>query len=816
MKKITTTMAAVLLTVWALHLSADEGTIRIGSARIQLRETDRVTGARADEPFVVQFREIPDASRRAALRARGVTLANYVGNGAYVVRCSPACVSWLPDDASVRASSRVSREMKYPPVFETDAGLADRIRRKLPLELDVGFYEGVPFERALEILHEAGIESDQRGFGSRGSITVRLRWMKALELLDSPEVRWVEPSLPEPVPMTINAGERVRADQVREQYDFLGADGTGTKVGIWDWFPETAHTDLEDRVTWVDVNPGDHPHGEYVSGIVAGAGILDHRAKGIAPKAELYWHTCDRRTVWADMREMKQEYGITITNNSWGIPAGWWADVFASIPSWENNTWAMGYYHELAAGADELVRDDDLLVVISGGNHRGYGYLGPHYHSGVPNPEVLRGDTHAPNPDYESVMGAVVAKNVLSVGYVSKDEMVAQGSCWGPTADGRIKPDLVAPGIDLFITDENDGYTMASGSSLSSPVASGSAALLTDYWRRRRGTSPTSLELKNLLIHSARDLGNPGPDYVYGFGLIDDELAARIIDAASASTVKSAPVAFGGSRRHAVRRPEVIPPAPSNAILELGDLDQGQTSSRVFVVGDGSPTLRATLAWYDPPADHLVNDLDLRLVAPNGSIVRPFVLDPSDPAAAASRGRNDVDNVESAVVDHPAAGTWTVVVEGTRVAMAPQRYSLIVSAVAENAPLVIRPEGRCQMFDFFLTKDDESADPITPATRFSTGDPLNVYFSLGFPENADYGDYYGLVSLLATMKNAQGDLITRMRDDTHQVPGIDRIDTVGVAYSIPAGLPAGPYTSTFVIRLRNGRECTASTSFSVE
>lgn len=803
-----------LLVLVAAHDVGAE-TIHLGKAEFDLEAGERVSSTFGEEPFIVQFDEVPGAPLQEALLARGVILDRYVGASAYVIRCHPECASWLPDESVVRATTRITREMKLPRLFETRPELVRRTRANLPMNLDLVFFDDVPFERAEKIVREAGTAVGQAGFSFRSSISVETTWQNALELLGRPEIRWIEPSLPEAIPLTINAGERVRADHVREQSEFLGADGSGTRVGIWDWFPDHVHTDMEDRVRWANVIPGQHSHGQLVSGVLAGAGLLDHRAKGIAPGAELYWHTCDRRTVWEDMSSIRSAHGVTITNNSWGIPIGWWSDPGDEIPTWEDNGWAFGYYHELAAGADDLVRSDDLLLVFATGNSREYGFLGPHFHSSEPNPERLRHDVHPPNPDFGSVNGPAVAKNALTVGYTTKDELITLGSMWGPTLDGRVKPDLVAPGLDLLVTDADDGYMLASGSSLSAPVVAGAAALLSDYSRRQHGITPSSLEIKNLLIHSARDLGQSGPDYSYGFGLIDVELAARILRSGSFGETAALLQAAQVSRRRAVGH-RADDSSSSPPLFRTDLIDDGQTRSFQFSVRNHSPALRATLAWHDPPGSVLVNDLDLRLVGPDGSIVRPFVLDPSNPSAPASRGRNAVDNVESIVVDDPAPGIWTVIVEGSRVALAPEQFSLIVSAVDGNAPLFLRHEGQCVKHEFFLTKDDGTAVPLTPSTTFTANDPLNVFFAIGIPENADYGDYYGSIGLLGSIRSSEGEILMNSQNQTHQLPAVERVDTVATGLSIPVGLPEGDYFASLSVMVRNGRECTAEYMFTVE
>jgi hypothetical protein len=174
-----------------------------------------------------------------------------------------------------------------------------------------------------------------------------------------------------------------------------------------------------------------------------------------------------------------------------------------------------------------------------------------------------------------------------------------------------------------------------------------------------------SATLKALLIHTADDLGNPGPDYCYGWGLINAKEAAEHI-----LSHKDFPIA--------------------RKIVE--DAVTTTTKARSYqFVWDGTSAIRATLAWTDPPATveqglddssaRLVNDLDLRIVGPDGAVHSPFILDPAQPDHAAGTGDNVLDNVEQVLIPTPKLpGTYTVRVtfKGSLV-NDKQEYSLFLS-----------------------------------------------------------------------------------------------------------------------------------------
>lgn len=199
---------------------------------------------------------------------------------------------------------------------------------------------------------------------------------------------------------------------------------------------------------------------------------------------------------------------------------------------------------------------------------------------------------------------------------------------------------------------------------MSSPAVTGIAALLTEQWRRTfAGASPTPAQLKALLIAGADDLGNPGPDYTFGFGLVN-----------ATSSVDTILADEGQGKR----------------IRNLS-VSQGQSFEVPLVVSQ-QEKLRVVLQWPDPPiiflgdedvaAKALVNDLDVHVVDPAGNIVRAYVLDKNTPTANATTGVNTVDNTEMVEIVDATPGTYRVIVTGTTVPEGPQEAVLVSSTRA--------------------------------------------------------------------------------------------------------------------------------------
>src|SRR5690606_6289659 len=117
-------------------------------------------------------------------------------------------------------------------------------------------------------------------------------------------------------------------------------------------------------------------------------------------------------------------------------------------------------------------------------------------------------------------------------GAVAGDDANSTFSSYGPTIDGRIKPDVTGVGVDVYSTFPDDNYQGGyNGTSMSCPGVSGTSALLYEHFRNlNSGQNPFFHTLKAALCNTARDLGNKGPDFSYGYGRIDGDKAAEVLE----------------------------------------------------------------------------------------------------------------------------------------------------------------------------------------------------------------------------------------------------------------------------------------------
>jgi len=424
---------------------------------------------------------------------------------------------------------------------------------------------------------------------------------------------------------------------------------------------------------------GSIDHTTHTCGTIAAWGI-SNAATGYA----------NRSTIWTadfnnDLTKMAiysvTNGGLRESSHSYGYQAGWylytpdgmnyiwvWRGDIAISTNWD---WHWGFYDNFSQTSDQIIyAAQTYLPIFSAGNPNGLGH-GPdtqpvlhyEYSNGI---AILTSTTVRPLNDaqggFNTLTSYAVAKNDLVVGAVSVNTngytgpnsvSIADFSARGATAEGRIKPDVVAPGLNIYSTEATMSYGTMSGTSMAAPAVTGTAGLISAFHQQLYPANgptlytnaPLASTLRGLLIHSADQLGtNVGPSYMYGWGLIDPVSAITLV-----------------TNNYASR---------SLAYVKEVRLISGDTVEFPVTLTAGKP-FKVTVAWTDPagtptapalnPTNHmLVNDLDLRVIAPNGSTNLPWVLNRSNPTAAATTGDNTVDNVEQVSISAPVSGIYTV------------------------------------------------------------------------------------------------------------------------------------------------------------
>ena len=472
------------------------------------------------------------------------------------------------------------------------------------------------------------------------------------------------------------------------------------KLGVWDGGKIlNTHVELVNRVTQKDNSSVLSDHGTHVTGTMIATGV-NPSAKGMAYGLQgiiAYDFTGDKAEIATEAPN------LLISNHSYGTITGW--NYNSSQSRWEfygrstdNEDYKFGYYSNDAQLIDSIAYNAPYyLYVKSAGNSRnqnGPAVGQPYFRYNASNTMAAAGnrpDGISSNDGYGIVSWDGNAKNILTIGAVNgissiysrpEDVVMSSFSCWGPTDDGRIKPDVVANGVGVLssVSSSNTSYSSLSGTSMASPNASGSLLLLQElYARLKNGEFLRAATIKGLAIHTASEAGSaPGPDYKFGFGLLNVEKAASVISASVANNNN----------------------ASSEHLMFENVFNATTTSFSTNVIASGKGQLRATISWTDPkgnvetvnvlndPTPKLVNDLDVRVTTNNGAkIFRPWVMIPSSPSSDPSPGDNVLDNVEVVDVDSTIPGqSYTVTVSyKNTLQRGTQAYSLLVSGVGGTA-----------------------------------------------------------------------------------------------------------------------------------
>ena len=414
-----------------------------------------------------------------------------------------------------------------------------------------------------------------------------------------------------------------------------GLKGDGVTVGVGDGGELGDHIDFDDRI--INYSNGTYSsfgdHGDHVSGIIGAAGHINERHRGIAPLSNIITQKTSLITFYAE--DYWNDHEMVLTNNSYGT------SYLCS---------ANGLYNYTSQTLDAQLRDlPKMLHVFAAGN------------SGA--------KTCDPYPEgYRSVLRYYQsAKNVLTVGNVDENLNLFRSSSRGPVADGRLKPEICGIGTSVFSTGRDYNYRVKGGTSMASPAVVGTLALMNEAYRQSNNDEiPDGALMKAIACNTADDLGNPGPDYFHGFGLINGRRAVDVINQGNFTT-------------------DII--------------TQGNNQQTHITVTPGQSQLNVLLYWTDkegaidaPKA--LVNDLDLVILDPNGTPVLPWVLNPTPNAVdqIAQRGVDTLNNIEQVTIEQPIPGNYTIVVSGTLVPSGDQSY-YVTHEIVENELSLTYPFG---------------------------------------------------------------------------------------------------------------------------
>ena len=575
--------------------------------------------------IIVQFDEIPDNTVRQALEADGIILFKYIPNYAYLAKV-PEAINFA--ELPVRALAPYNGSFKLSnqlatnnfPAYAYNNGMLDVVLSPWP-----GISSG-SLRVDLEALGYSPVDT------LSGTLSLTIPEDSLLSLASHPAIQYV--SLPEAPPVHEGfVGRTSHRLNLLSAGPGLQYDGQGVYILIGD-DGGVSHEDFRGRLEdFTSTNFG--THGDMTLGLAGGAGNINPMGIGAAPGASLRLYDISGYPHISAASALQISEGFVITSTSFGEGCG-------------------GIYTSTSRDIDKQVYENGYLLHFFSAGNSASSACSSIYGSLVKN-----------NFRYGNITGGRKSgKNVLAIANLFRDDNRVASSSRGPTVDGRIKPDLSAHGQGNFSTRPNNGYGPGGGTSAASPSLAGTAASLVQAFLELRGTEPSAALLKGILLNTAEDLGNPGPDFDFGWGRVH---AGRALEVIENQQYHQATVANNNSNTHNV----FVPANVKEVRIMLYWTD-----------AEGSPVA----------AKALVNDLDLSVATSGGQVHHPWKLSTvphiDSITKPAYKGVDRLNNVEQVSILNPSSGNYTVKVDGYLVPSQVQDYVVVYTFLRDEVKLV--------------------------------------------------------------------------------------------------------------------------------
>lgn len=601
----------------------------------------------------IQFTRLPTDDDKALLKKNGILLMDYLPYNAYLATISDDFNIDVLQSVSARAVFRLAGLHKTPAALMEGKFPEYAIKNNGTVDLTITTYERFETSKLTAYLTAAGAQVIDAAPLFK-NITLRISQNNFKQLVELPFILWVE---------AIDAPNRVEnlLGRTLHRVNVLNdgvrnLKGNGVSVGIWDESAVDSHLDFTPVASRLLVQEQGTPssHSTHCGGTIAGGGLINPKARGMAPKVKLYsWNF--NGNIQTEMANAIPALGLSVSSHSYG-----------STQTCGVNGAGVAY--------STTSRNTDLNL-NNFPNHL-------HVHSAGNSQAACTGG-------WSTITGSgKTAKNNILVANITTNETINTTSSFGPIADGRVKPEISSFGTNVLSTYPNNQYATISGTSMATPGVSGSVALLVERYRQLNGNAePISALIKNTILNTAQDIGNPGPDYKFGFGRLNALAAVKILE----------------QNRYAIN---TIATGASNDIS--------------INVPAGAVKLKVMITWNDPAAlananPALVNNLDLAVI--NGATTTlPWVLDPLSPDNLATRAVDNVSNIEQVTIDNPAAGAYTLRVTGASVPSGPQQYSITWSVEAPFIEIIFPNGGESLSPNASETITWDNAGITTPQT----------------------------------------------------------------------------------------------------
>jgi hypothetical protein len=586
--------------------------------------------------LLLQFETLPNESTQKTLKSRSIELLTYLPKQSYYAKVAAAFKPERFSGLNLSSVSAPDVSMKIHQEVKNNL-VPEHAKNGSSNKYIVTLFPGTDDLKFVQYLRNmGGLVLDNY---NHEHLTISLNPQQVNMLAQWPGVQFIHfidvPFLKENL---LNRTDH-RSNSINTDY---GAgrhlNGQGVRIGLTDDGFIGPHIDYKGRTTQDAVasyNGGDH--GDHCGGTIMGAGNLDPNGKGMAPNADLWVYDALSTSNYILEDSLFSSPNLSL-------------DIISTSYSNGCNTG----YNAGANSADRQIHDfKNIMRIFSAGND-GTNNCG--YGAGA---------------NWGNITGGIkLGKNLIAVANLNYLDVLANSSSRGPASDGRIKPDVSAVGTDVYSTIDTNDYALKTGTSMSCPGVAGLFAQLYQGYRELHANQdPNAGLLKNVLMNTCDDIGNPGPDFKHGYGRVNGLRAIQILE----------------NNQH-----------------WNDSVSTGITKTLTLNVPPNTHRVKIMLNWMDKEAavsatTALVNDLDLVVTDPNSNVFLPWVLNHAPNAttldAPAQRLVDHLNNAEQVTIDTPTAGNYTIDVSGFAVPFGPQEYFISYEFISFDSLEISYPLG---------------------------------------------------------------------------------------------------------------------------
>lgn len=580
---------------------------------------------------IVQFSNLPNENLRSRFKNNGIKLLEYIPEKAFTCVFEINSLAILKNEPSVVSIVRLDFRKKISPSLALEIINISTKKIKVNIQLydahDIEYFKTTTAFKTLQLKQMAEQSTNFKGEISKKDIE---------NLAKMPMVLCIEKTSPPGEKEDLGARILHRSNTIDQEYDNgLKYDGSGVSVLVRDDGKIGPHIDYQGRIDNSHASgiSSFSTHGDMVSGILMGAGNLNPDVTGTAKGAFLYLTDYESEFLDETM-DLYYKNHTVITSSSYSDGCN------------------DGYTINSLTTDKQIYENPTLIHVFSAGN------------SGQTDCGYGAGSTWG-----NITGGHKMGKNSIATGNVNQDGIIEKSSSRGPASDGRIKPDICANGVGQLSTYPNNTINFGSGTSAAAPGISGTLAQLQQAYKvQNNGEEANSALLKACLLNSATDVGNPGPDFIYGWGIVNAGKAFDIIN---------------------------------NKKYQHISLNQGEEKALFLTIPQNTANVKIMIYWADREASlisskALVNDFDLVVGNPDNTKAYPYILnstpDPDLLNLVAQNGIDHTNNMEQVELANPEAGSYQILIKANNLPFG-KADCWLVYIVDNGTPTMVYPNG---------------------------------------------------------------------------------------------------------------------------